>query len=221
MKILFCAYRKWAINIVDRVDKSFEYKIILDNLDLKNKITNYHPDVIFFIGWSWIIPDEIINIYNSICIHPSKLPKYRGGSPIQNQIIDGVITSAVTLFRMNSDLDKGDIITQTELSLEGDLEDILIRIENISVNSINYIINKLNTNEKLEYFKQDETKATYCKRRKPEDSEITIHDLQTQTAKQIYNKIRCLQDPYPNAYITLGNGEKLYLLKAKINDTIK
>jgi methionyl-tRNA formyltransferase len=216
MKVIFCAYRNWATNVVDKIDKSsFQYEIILDNKNLKNIINNFNPDVIFFIGWSWIIPDEIINKYNSICIHPSKLPKYRGGSPIQNQIIDGINTSAVTLFKMNSDLDAGDIILQKDLNLDGDLEDILNRIETISIESINNIINKLNKNEQLIYFKQNESQATYCKRRKPEDSEITIYDLQNQSAKQIYDKVRCLHDPYPNAYITLGNGEKLYILKTK------
>jgi methionyl-tRNA formyltransferase len=216
MKVIFCAYREWAINIVNKIDKSsFQYKLISDNKDIKNQICNFDPDIIFFIGWSWIIPDEIINKYNSICIHPSELPKYRGGSPIQNQIIDGLDKSAVTLFKMNSELDAGDIIFQKELNLEGDLNDILNRIETISVELINIIINKLSKNEQLIYFKQDESQMTYSKRRKPEDSEITMSDLQNQTAKQIYDKVRCLQDPYPNAYITLGNGEKLYILKTK------
>ena len=215
MKVLFCGYREWAINVIDELDKSyFQHKTILHNTDLKTQILNYNPDIIFFIGWSWIVPNEIVIKYNSICIHPSKLPKYRGGSPIQNQIIDGVTTSAVTLFRMDQNLDAGDIIIQKELSLEGDLKDILDRIKNTSINLINIVINKANNN-KLEYFKQDESKATYCKRRKPEDSEITMYDLQSQTAEQIHNKVRCLQDPYPNAYITLGNGEKLYILKTQ------
>jgi methionyl-tRNA formyltransferase len=216
MKIIFCGYREWAINVIDKIDKSFfQYKIISNNINLENQIITYNPDVIFFIGWSWIVSDEIINEYNSICIHPSKLPEYRGGSPIQNQIIDGITSSAITLFRMNSDLDAGDIVFQTELNLEGDLNDILNRIENISIDSINIVINKI-VNKKLKYTKQDDSKATYCKRRQPKDSEITIYDLLTQSAKQIHNKVRCLQDPYPNAYITLGNREKLYLLKTKI-----
>jgi methionyl-tRNA formyltransferase len=216
MKIIFCAYRKWAINVVDKIDKSsFQYEIISSNENIKDKIFDFNPNIIFFIGWSWIIPDEIINKYNSVCIHPSRLPKYRGGSPIQNQVIDGVSDSAVTLFRMNSSLDAGDIILQKDLNLDGDLEDILNRIEIISIESINIVVNKLNKNEQLTYFKQDESQATYCKRRKPENSEITIQDLQTQTAKQIHDKVRCLQDPYSNAYITLGNGEKIYILKTK------
>ena len=38
-----------------------------------------------------------------------------------------------------------------------------------------------------------------------------IDDIKTNNAKQLYNKIRCLQDPYPNAFIVCGDGKKLYL----------
>ena len=34
-------------------------------------------------------------------------------------------------------------------------------------------------------------------------------------SKDIYNKIRCLQDPYPNAFIICGDGKKLYIKLAK------
>ena len=50
-------------------------------------------------------------------LHPSPLPKYRGGSPIQNQIIRGVVDSMVTIFVMNDKIDAGDIIAQSPFLL--------------------------------------------------------------------------------------------------------
>ena len=41
-----------------------------------------------FYGWSWKIEEEIYANYMSIMLHPSDLPKFRGGSPIQNQILN-------------------------------------------------------------------------------------------------------------------------------------
>ena len=61
-------------------------------------------------------------------LHPSPLPKYRGGSPIQNQIINGEKNSAVTLFKMTRNLDDGDIYKQIPFSLKGSLDDIFNRI---------------------------------------------------------------------------------------------
>jgi hypothetical protein len=47
-------------------------------------------------------------------------------------------------------------------------------------------------------------------------SEIHIDDFSNYTAIQLYDKIRSLQDPYPNAYIQCKDGTILYLLKARI-----
>ena len=38
--------------------------------------------------------EEIVKLNNCICLHESNLPKFRGGSPIQNQIIKGIKKTA-------------------------------------------------------------------------------------------------------------------------------
>lgn len=65
---------------------------------------------------------------------------------------------------------------------------------------------------------QDNTKVTVYKRRKPEQSEIKLEDFKNYTAKELYNKIRCLQDPYPNAYVVCKNNTKLYIKKADVEE---
>lgn len=218
MNILFCSYRDWSLEVVNSIisNEKDNYLSIDNPKELEKTIEVFQPDIIFFIGWSWLVPEHIINSYVCLCIHPSELPKYRGGSPIQNQIIDGIIDSAVTLFIMNHELDAGDIIYQQKLNLDGDLNDILKRISYISIKLINDCITYYRNNKKFYTNKQNDAQATYCKRRKPGDSEITLQDINTMSALQLHNKVRSLQDPYPNAYITLGSGEKLYILKTKI-----
>ena len=51
-------------------------------------------------------------------MHPSDLPKYAGGSPIQHQIINGVINSKATLFEVTKEIDSGPILYKTNLSLD-------------------------------------------------------------------------------------------------------
>ncbi len=72
--------------------------------------------------------------------------------------------------------------------------------------------------ESLNEKQQDESKATYCKRRTPAQSEIKLIDFSESTAKEIYDKIRALQDPYPNAFVVCKDGTKLFLQKAKIEE---
>jgi methionyl-tRNA formyltransferase len=171
-------------------------------------------DVIIFIGWSWIVKQEVLDSALCLCIHPSNLPQYRGGSPIQNQIMDGVLDTKVTLFEMTDKLDAGDIYGQVDLDLRGDLEDIL---EWLSSRTVTLITDYLRGGEEPKPVKQDESKATYCKRRKPEESEITLRHIEKYlTAEEMYNKIRALQDPYPNAYIVCADGKKLYITGARL-----
>jgi len=208
MKIWICAYRDWAIEIFNDLNDTFEnIKSIKSQKDFEEKIDLFDDnDTFFFIGWSWIISDEIVNKFNCICMHPSPLPKYRGGSPLQNQIVNGETISAVTFFRMTEKLDAGNILWQKSFSLKNNLNDINLRIKALTFSGIFDILNG-NYNERI----QDETQVTYFKRRTPEQSEISIDDIKTNNAKQLYNKIRCLQDPYPNAFIVCGDGKKLYL----------
>ena len=100
MKILAICYRDWAINIYKNLEKKIKIKIVKKEVSLRS-IRNYNPDFILFYGWSKKISKEIVEEYKCIMLHPSKLPEFAGGSPIQNQIIRNIKTSAVTLFRMN------------------------------------------------------------------------------------------------------------------------
>lgn len=59
-----------------------------------------------------IIPQEILDKFNGQMynIHPSLLPKYRGPSPLQQQILDGVVETGVTIIKMDDKMDHGPII---------------------------------------------------------------------------------------------------------------
>ena len=58
--------------------------------------------------------------------------------------------------------------------------------------------------------------ATYCVRRTPEMSEITVAEIESRSAKYLYDKIRCLTGPYPRAYIRAGDGQNLFIEHASL-----
>ena len=210
MSVSICAYRDWALEIYDSVKDVINCKLITSKDQFKEVSDSFKDDdTIFFIGWSWIIDDNIIQRCNCICLHPSPLPLYRGGSPFQHQIINGESTSAVTYFKMTSEVDAGEILYQQEMSLKGGLQDIFNRVIPLGVAGLFYILNN-----NIEGQLQDESKATYFKRRKPSESEINLDDFKSLTAEELYNKIRSLQDPYPNAYITCKDGKRIFITEA-------
>ena len=69
--------------------------------------------------------------------------------------------------------------------------------------------------------KQDDSESTYYKRRTPDMSEIKLEDFKSFTAEQLHNKIRGLQNPYPNAFIICKNGTKLYLTESNLGEKIE
>ena len=212
--ILICGYRDWALNLFNNVNNSvIEKCIYIDDKDLLEEMIDiYNPTYIFFIGWSWIVEDDIVNNYPCICLHPSPLPKYRGGSPIQHQIINGEVESAVTLFKMDKGIDTGNILFQKKFSLLGDLKDIYNQISEVGTIGVIDIIE----NGYQSVTKQNENDATFYKRRNPSMSEIKLKDFSNFTAKELYNKIRSLQDPYPNSFVICKDGTKLFLTNSKV-----
>lgn len=185
---------------------------IVNPKNIEQTISKISTDsLLLFYGWSWIVPQEIVDKYICICLHPSPLPKYRGGSPIQNQVLAGESTSAVTLFKMGKGLDDGPIYKQSSFSLSGDLDTILTQITRHGIYLSYKLIQDYNANN-LKFQEQNHSEATYCKRRKPEESEIFLTD----NLEIISRKVRCLQAPYPPAFIRLASGEKLFLEKVSI-----
>ncbi len=220
MKVVYCAYREWALSPITFIEdqgkalhQNFELARVNKPEELAANLSS-EVAIIFFIGWSWIVPKAVVNDYMCICFHPSQLPKYRGGSPIQNQIIDGLKVSAGTFFKMTSDIDTGPIYSQETLELDGDLSDIFSRM---SILVSNGVVKAIREYPKLTFIEQDHAAATYCSRRTPEMSEITIGDLTSQTAEQIHNKVRSLQSPYPNAYIEVADGTRLYIQRTSLD----
>lgn len=216
MKIACVGYRNWAICIYENLRSKTEHKYLLltnpKSVDDK-KLRTFNPDLILFYGWSNKICSTLIKDYKCLMLHPSPLPKYRGGSPIQNQIINGEKESAVSIFIVNEQIDAGDIVKQEPISLEGNLDEIFDRIIQVGTSLTLSILQ-----EGLEARPQDESEASFYTRRKPSQSEITIEELQTQSSEYLHNKIRMLQDPYPNAYIRTIDGKKLKLKLSEVSD---
>lgn len=216
MKVAFIGYRSWASRIFENLTK-------IENPPW-TIVDPSEADVVLYYGWSWKIPKEMYENKLCLILHTSPLPKYRGGSPLQNQIINGEKTSAITILKVAEKIDTGNIYAQANFSLEGTIDQIFDRIVEVGTDYTIKVLNNIFIDptgilEASGYpVKQDESQATYFKRRKPEESELTIEDFKNKTAEELYNFIRALGDPYPNAFIRCADGRKLYLTGVKLDE---
>ena len=214
MNYVFCGYRKWSLELFEIINKKYHNFYLIKSpkqLTYKN-IQKLNPKFIFFPDWSWIVPKEIFENYSCVCFHEANLPKFRGGSPLQNQIIRGIEKTKTTAFFMNEKLDGGDIIIKKDLSLKGNLSDIFERMKKNDLEILGKIISG-NFNS----YKQKGSSSTY-KRRKPSDSELKSLN---HSKKYLYNFIRMLEDPYPNAFMNVGKHKIIFksarLMKNKLS----
>lgn len=183
-------------NNLKKINKNFIF--ISNKNDLKNKVDKINPKKIFFLHWSYIVPKSIYNTYECINLHTGNLPKGKGGSPLQNQIIDGIIQTKINALKMSDDgLDAGPIYCSECISLQGNLFDIWNIISNIGFKIIKKIIN-----ENIIPVKQEKTDCQIYKRRK--NNNIPFN--QEKELSQIYDFIRMLDSPYyPNPHLNIGN----------------
>ena len=215
MKYLLISKKNLDIKNFKKLDKRVSFKKEIS----ETFIRKYKPDIIFFLHWSKKIHEKIYSNYLCIQFHCSDLPKFRGGSPLQHQILYGLKKTKLTAFQVNNGIDTGDICFKKNLSLSVNANTIYKLIDKISIYMINDIIKK----KKIRFFKQ-KLKSKFYKRRKKEDSNL----LKINKAKidKIYNFIRMLDaDDYPKAFINFDN-YKIYFKNAKlvnneINGTFK
>ncbi|VBB19070.1 methionyl-tRNA formyltransferase [Yasminevirus sp. GU-2018] len=95
----------------------------------------------------YILPNWLISVprYGSLNTHFSLLPKYRGGSPITNVLINGEKETGVTFHFMTEEFDKGDIVEQItmEITTKDNEETILDRSREIAKNAVASVVDKV------------------------------------------------------------------------------
>ena len=177
--------------VLEKQQGKWFYINSIDTLVMDN-IKRISPRYIFFLHWSFKVPDEIVSNYECVCFHMTDVPYGRGGSPLQNLIIRGHQDTKLTALRMTQKFDAGAVYCKEDLSLIGNAEEIYIRATYLSAQMIKDIIQK-----EPEPIDQS-GEITIFKRRKPAESEIPELD----SLPKLYDFIRMLDaEEYPHAYI--------------------
>jgi methionyl-tRNA formyltransferase len=148
----------------------------------------------------------------SICFHPSLLPRYRGGSAINWQIIKGETETGVSVFWVDPGIDTGPILVQKRATIRPHDTAGSLYYDTLFPLGVQAVLEavELITAGNAPRVSQDEAQATYdplCR-----DEHVVIDWSRPVTT--IYNLIRG-SDPQPGAY-TLWRGEKLRLYDAAL-----
>jgi len=196
-----------------------------EKLEIKNfKLEIGEIDFAIVAAYAKIIKQEVLDIpkLGTIGTHPSLLPKYRGSSPIQSQILSGDQTIGTTLYLMDAGMDSGPILAQQKLNnyqLTDKFSDTLNKLANLSGDLLIETLPKFLTNE-IKPQEQDHALATFTKKFTTQDAFIEPTGLETAInsgggiAEKIYNKIRAL-NPEPGTW-TIKENKRMKILEAEL-----
>lgn len=201
--------KPWSRDIFESIISGYpgEWHFMPDKSDLNyTDIKNINPRYIFFLHWSWLVPDKIVNNFECICFHMADLPYGRGGSPLQNLIMRGYTQTMLTAFRMVHEIDAGPIYMKELLSLDGSAGDIYRRASEISA----FMIKKIINNELIPI--DQKGKVVKFKRRCSAESFVP----EVKATADLYDFIRMLDaEGYPKAYL-IQNGFRYELSNARL-----
>ncbi len=169
----------------------------LSDSETLNTLLNMEYDLIVTAAFGQLLPKALLDHpeYGAVNVHASLLPKYRGGAPIHQAIIDGESETGVTIMYMVERLDAGDMIAQQALPIEdqdnvGTMHDKLSTLgTKLLSDTLPSILNGTNPRTA-----QDDAKASFASNIQREDEWIDW----SQDARTIFNHIRGLS-PWPVA----------------------
>lgn len=199
----YCQYHNLTYVPIRKMD-------LQDEAD-KQAILQHSIDILLVLGWQRILPAWLLR-HVKICTigthgTPRAFEKGRGNSPINWSIILQEKSFWPALFRMNAQVDSGDIIARKKINIQKtDSVDILYYKYSVALAEMTVDCIRLQT---YQYARKQRKRGIYYPKRIAEDGAIDW----SQNAEDICALIRGVTHPYPGAYSNL-NGKKIIIYAA-------
>ena len=183
----------------------------LDATDFLDRLRRFDADLFVVVAFV-ILPRVVLKIprFGSVNLHPSLLPKYRGAAPINWAIIRGETETGISVFRLTTRVDAGDLLFQQVVGIgqdetAGELSD---RLRTMGADALAAVVDGLERDE-LTSKPQPDKGVTRAPRLEKEDGRIDW----TCCAASIRNLVRGT-NPFPGAFTT-WRGEYLKVHRAE------
>lgn len=185
--------------------------------NLRKFMKSRQTDLIIVASFDKILPKDIINTarLGGINIHPSLLPSYRGAHPLHWAIIHDENKVGVTIHYLDEKVDSGDILVQSEIPISNrdTINTLKKKVANKSAKLLPRLLRKIEASkEKLKGIKQNDMHVSFAPKRSPAQSKINWPI----NSRDIFNLVRAVKTPYPNAYTFTDKGEKILFMETFI-----
>ncbi|MEK7186419.1 MAG: methionyl-tRNA formyltransferase [Patescibacteria group bacterium] len=192
---------------------------VFDKLDDNaiSQIKSYEPDFIVVADYGKILPVSLLKIprYDSLNVHHSLLPKYRGPSPAPSAILNGEKITGVTIISMEELVDAGPVFVQKKYEIKNNdtTDSLLTELNSLGGDLVAQTIKQYIKGD-LKPQQQDHSKATLTKLLQKNDGLINFDSPPSPV--RIDRMIRAFC-PWPGAFFKykFDNKEKIIKLLPK------
>jgi phosphoribosylglycinamide formyltransferase 1 len=104
---------------------TFSRKQFLDSMEIVEKLKKREVDLIVLAGFLWLVPENLIDEFPIINIHPALLPKYGGkgmyGMKVHKAVVEnGDAETGISIHIVNKNYDEGELFFQTRCQVSPD-----------------------------------------------------------------------------------------------------
>ena len=198
LEFLASKYQKLSFYCIESLESS-DYEILCDS------------EIQISLGSPWIFKQKDIEKASYLVhSHCTDLPKYRGGASTSWMLMSKYQKAAITIFRMNTGIDAGDLILKKNIvfpnnfSTPREYDDF---IEKRLFNQLKKFIKDYDkSNHKKKEIKQDNSKAIYFPRLSSEENSWINWNW---SCNEIVQFIKAFSDPYSGAKTRVNKSNQI------------
>ena len=176
--------------------------------DARGAIRDAEPDAVVVCAYGALLRDPLLSEHESLNVHPSLLPRWRGAAPIERAIASGDEETGVSIMRPTAELDAGPVCLQRSEAIAPD-DDYGSLSARLAALAGELLVEALDLDPPCR--EQPEAGVTYAEKIESADRLLDP----ACAADELERRVRALT-PHIGAYIERGEGERLGVLRAAL-----
>ncbi len=192
----------------------FQPKSIRKEPEIQEELKKLNPDFFVTFAFGQILSQEVLDIpkYETINLHASLLPRYRGANPIQRAIINGDKETGICTMITELGLDCGDVCMKKVISISDTMncEELFEKVSSLSPELLEKTLKGLVSKE-ITPVPQSEDGICMANKLAKEEMRIDW----SKSAEEIHNLVRGIYKA-PSAYF-IYNNKMIKVLETKVN----
>lgn len=190
-----------------------------EGLAAQKELAELNADVMVVAAYGLILPQVVLDTpkYGCLNIHGSLLPRWRGAAPIQRALATGDAVTGVTIMKMASGLDTGDMMLKTICPITAEDTSATLH-DKLAIQGAEATVQVLASEETLQRYLaerevQDENLTVYAHKLSKAEAQVDW----SLSAVEIDRNIRAF-NPWPVAFTPLDESNNLRIWNSTLSE---